>query len=109
MDDFFFQLVYALKHALLKEKEAVQVLLQMEDIKKWAWQDFWFSYLFADIYALSDLNTEAMEWLNQSVNRGHINYPFMAELDPALEELRKEEPFQALMKEVKLKWEQFVV
>ena len=43
------------------------------------------------------------------VRWGFINYPFLNEYDPFLENIRREERFKKLMKRVKHEWENFEV
>jgi hypothetical protein len=45
--------------------------------------------------------------LRISVIRGFINYPFLAERNPFLEPVRDDAAFQALMGEVRQRWEAF--
>jgi len=58
---------------------------------------------------LLDERDEAMRWLEHAVDRGFINYPLFAELDPFLENIRSEPRFKKLMKRVKHEWENFEV
>jgi eukaryotic-like serine/threonine-protein kinase len=48
-----------------------------------------------------------MHWLEVAVDRGFINYPFLARLDPSLENLRGEKSFNLLMETVRERWEAF--
>jgi hypothetical protein len=50
-----------------------------------------------------------MYWLEISINLGGINYPFLNEYDPLLENIRGEERFKKLMERVKYEWENFEV
>lgn len=50
-----------------------------------------------------------MVWLEHAVDRGFINYPFLKEIDPFLENIRGEPRFQKLMAHVKHEWENFEV
>jgi hypothetical protein len=45
--------------------------------------------------------------LKCAVNPGAVNYPFFAEIDPLLENIRGEERFKKLMERVKYEWENF--
>jgi len=51
--------------------------------------------------------TDALNWLENSINRGMINYPFLIENDPLLENIRNKEQFKKLMEQVKYEWENF--
>ena len=51
--------------------------------------------------------TDALNWLENSINRGMINYPFLIEYDPLLENIRNKEQFKKLMEQVKYEWENF--
>jgi hypothetical protein len=52
---------------------------------------------------------DALEWLENSINHGFVNYPFLSELDPFLENIRGEERFKKLTERVKYEWENFEV
>ena len=60
-------------------------------------------------FALLDERRRAPDWLENTVDRGFINYPFLAEKDPFLANLRGEEQFNKLMERVKKEWEEFEV
>lgn len=60
-------------------------------------------------YALIDHPLEALDWLENAVKRGFINYPFLNEYDPLLENIRGEERFKKLMERAKYEWENFEV
>ena len=62
----------------------------------------------ADAYALVGRTDDAIEWLRASIRYGLINYPFLTEHDPFLVPLRSDPRFQALMDEVKPRWESAV-
>jgi hypothetical protein len=48
-----------------------------------------------------------MDWLAIAVDRGFVNYPFLAYHDPYLESLRGLPQFQQLMSTVRDRWEAF--
>jgi hypothetical protein len=50
---------------------------------------------------------DAVRWLRVAVTRGFVNYPFLAGRDPFLESVREDAAFQALMAEVRERWESF--
>jgi eukaryotic-like serine/threonine-protein kinase len=62
----------------------------------------------ADAYALAGQTDDALEWLRTSIRYGLINYPFLTEHDPFLRPLRSDPRFQALMEEVRPRWEAVV-
>ena len=69
-------------------------------------------YLSRDMahgYALIDEKEEALDWLENAVNRGFIAYPFLSDFDPFLENIRGEERYKELMERVKYEWETFEV
>lgn len=107
LDDFLYKLIYALGHALEGETELTKSIMQKEDIENWAWQDVYFSYLFTELFALTNQTSKALDWLERSVSRGFTNSPFMS-FDPLLKNIRKETRFQKLMDGAKLEYENFV-
>lgn len=79
------------------------------EFKIWAWRDFQCSYWMTQVYSIADNKKEALNWLEHSVNLGMINYPFIAYLDPLLENIRKQPRFEKLILTVKEEWENFEV
>ena len=68
------------------------------------------SWLMARCYALLNDRQEAVAWLEHAaLDRGFINYPLLAEYDPALKHLRGDSRFENLMAQVKVRWERFEV
>jgi serine/threonine protein kinase len=64
---------------------------------------FWTENLaiwLADGFALLDHRDEAMHWLRKAVDRGFINYAYLAKLDPMLESLRADAEFKELIQQV---------
>ena len=97
-----------LKYGLLKDREkAFQIMTP--DFRKTCQRDAEWSYLVADAFALLDEKREALDWLENAVNRGFINYPFINEYDTFLANIRGEERFKKLMERVKYEWEHFEV
>lgn len=97
-----------LKYALLKDKE--KAFKEMStDFQKTCKRDLEFSHTVACMLAVLDAKKEALDWLENSVNLGFINYPLLAKKDPFLENLRGEERFKKLMERVKYEWEHFEV
>jgi len=50
-------------------------------------------------------HADAFRLLRRSVDLGFINFPFLAEHDPFLADLRRDPGFTALLAEVKPRWE----
>ena len=97
-----------LKYGLLKDKaKALKEITP--DFQKTCKRDHQWSYIVAVMLALSDAKEESLDWLENAVNRGFINYPLLAEKDPFLENVRGEERFKKLMERVKYEWEHFEV
>ncbi len=78
-------------------------------LMEWARLDFEASWEMATGYALIGETDDALEWLENAVQRGFINYPFLSKYDPLLENLREEKRFLTLMDNVRFQWEQFEV
>ncbi len=105
--NFFLRVSIFLKKALLGENDVSELLT--DELITTAKRDFQYSSLFADFYALLGHKKEALDWLENAVNRGFINYPFLSEYDPFLENVRSEDRFKKLMERVKHEWEHFEV
>jgi len=96
-----------LKYGLLKERDkAFQVMTP--EFQETCKRDYAWSYNVGSSLSLLDAKSEALDWLENSVNRGFINYPFF-ERDPFLDNIRGEERFKKLMERVKYEWEHFEV
>ncbi len=48
-----------------------------------------------------------MDWLANTVDRGFINYPMLAQHDPFLTRLSGDPRFEEITARAKLEWEQF--
>jgi serine/threonine protein kinase/tetratricopeptide (TPR) repeat protein len=95
-----------LKYGLLRDKEkAFQIMIP--DFKKTCLRDLVWSYYVALAFALLGEKNEALDWLENAVNRGFINYPFISKHDSFLDNIRGEERFKKLMERVKYEWEHF--
>ena len=97
-----------LKYGLRGEKEKVFHGMT-SNFKKTCQRDYSFSHHMAGVFALLDEKKEALNWLENAVDRGLINYPLLAEKDPFLENIRGEPGFKKLMERIKQEWENFEV
>jgi serine/threonine protein kinase/Tfp pilus assembly protein PilF len=105
-DDAFIKFGLLLKYGLEKDKEkALQIMTP--DFRKTCLRDCEWSYFVADAFALLNEKNEALDWLENAVTRGFINYPFISEHDSFLDNIRGEERFKKLMERVKYEWEHF--
>ena len=62
-------------------------------------------WLLADGFALIGRRDDALRWLREAVARGFINYPKLSRHDPFLESIRGDAEFEALMQQVKQRWQ----
>ncbi len=104
----FTKLGLVLKHAILKDKDRAFQLMT-PDFRKTCQRDITFSHHLAGIFALLGEEKEALDWLENAIDRGFINYPLLAEKDPWLANIRNEPRFKKLMEQVKKEWEHFEV
>jgi non-specific serine/threonine protein kinase len=96
------------KYALIgEEKEALKMATpKFQDAMRW---DEQFSWEMAANFSLIGHKQKALDWLENAVTRGFINYPFLKDYDPLLQNIRGEERFIKLMERVKYEWENFKV
>jgi non-specific serine/threonine protein kinase len=97
-----------LKYAIQGDRENARKELTQE-FQKTCQRDPQYSHHVAGFFSLLDSKDEAMDWLENAVNRGFINWPLLAEKDPWLVNIRNEPRFQKLMERVKYEWEHFEV
>jgi non-specific serine/threonine protein kinase len=95
-------------HAIQGKKAESQALLT-EQLLAELWNDTVAIWDFADVYALNGETEEALKWLEHGLDIGCINYPFLSQFDPHLENIRGEPRFKKLMERVKYEWEHFEV
>jgi hypothetical protein len=67
------------------------------------------SYLISALYSFLGEKEESLTWLEIAVRGGFINYPFINEFDPFLENIRGDDRFRKLMQRVKQIWESYGV
>jgi len=107
-DTVLTQAAQSLQYALQEEKQKIHAVIT-EDFLNLARTDHIFSYVLADCFALIGEKENALDWLETAVKNGRIDYPFISEYDPLLENIRKEPRFQKFMQHVKQKWANFDV
>lgn len=107
-DYFCTQLGTFLKKTLKGEKDGISQLLTTE-LRNTAERDVQYSSFLATIFAILEDRQSALDWLENAVNRGFVNYPFLSQHDPFLQNIRKEKRFRNLMQRVKYAWEHFEV
>ena len=78
-----------------------------DKLKSYAARDEVISLFVAECYALLNEKEEAINWVEYGVGWGFINYPYLSEYDPFLENIRGEPRFKKLMERVKREWEDF--
>ena len=105
--NYLFKLLNVLKSALLGEKSPLGSL--DSNLERWAKKDSSYSLAIAECYSITKEIEKAIEWLTLSINLGGINYPFLNEYDPLLNNIRGEERFKKLMERVKHEWENFEI
>ena len=101
-------LLIFLKYALKKDKAKMSSLLTPEFINA-IQLDCQLSWHLSAFYSLSGEKGKSLEWLENAVNRGFINYPMLNDYDRLLINVRGEERFKKLMERVKHEWENFEV
>ena len=107
-DTLFAKLCLILKYALQGDKD--KVLQEITpDFQKTVRRDCDFSLHLSSFLALINQKKEALDWLENAVKSGLINYPFLNEKNPFLENIRGEQRFKKLMERVKKEWENFEV
>ncbi|MFC1540014.1 tetratricopeptide repeat protein [Gemmatimonadota bacterium] len=79
------------------------------DLQNYAKWDAQMSWVIAECYAMIGENQKALNWLENAINKGFINYPCLSEFDPFLENIRGEQRFNELMERVRSEWEKFEV
>ena len=96
------------KYAFQNKKTEAQQAVS-DDLEKLAKGDEYMPLWMAEGYALIDEKEEAINWLEVGMKWGFINYPFLNEIDPFLENIREEPRFKKLMERIKHEWETFEV
>jgi non-specific serine/threonine protein kinase len=97
-----------LKAAFDGDKDKVLSFMTSEFVEP-ARLDLTIAWVVAQGYALLGEKDKALDWLENAITHGFINYPFISKYDPLLENLRSEERFKQLMEKTKYEWEHFEV
>jgi serine/threonine protein kinase/tetratricopeptide (TPR) repeat protein len=95
-----------LKYGLQKDKDRASQLMA-PDFESTCRRDMEWSYYIAQAFALMDEKNKALDWLENAVDRGFIDYLLISKKDPFLDNIRGEERFRKLMERVKYEWEHF--
>lgn len=66
-----------------------------------------FARFLAQGFACAGLHDAALRWLQTAIERGFINYPFLARHDPTFKTLRADPRFQQLLRGVRVRWQAF--
>jgi len=96
-----------LLRACLARREAETRSLITAEFEATCRRDPQWSLFLADCLAALGSHDQAMDWLENAVDRGYVNYPFLAERDPLLAGLRGSDRFERLMERCKASWERF--
>jgi len=80
-----------------------------EEFKTTAREDEIYPIWMAESYSLIDEKKEAIDWIEHVVDFGFINYHFLNEYDPFLDDIRSEPRFKKLMERVNYLSEHFEV
>ena len=100
------QIALFLKHASAGERRQAEAVVTA-DLEAVATATDVFPRLLAQGYAMAGVPERAIDWLGIAVDRGFINYPFLARYDPCFETLRSHPRFQQLLEIVGERWEKF--
>jgi TolB-like protein/Tfp pilus assembly protein PilF len=105
-DDVGTKLAQVYKYAFLNDRTNL-LKVMTPDFQEIIRTDPASSSWVASALALIGEKEKALDWLENAVNRGFINYPMLAERDPWLANIRGEARFKKLLERVKYEWEHF--
>jgi hypothetical protein len=94
------------KYCVEKDTQKIEDLVSGE-FDKTLRRDTQSTYFASALFAHAGMKDKALEFLDQAVENGFINYPLMAEKDPLLESIRGTERFKKLITRVKHEWKNF--
>ncbi len=102
------QVTIFLKYVIRKDSDKLTSLLTPDFVKAIK-RDFQLSYHVATFFSYLDDKKKSLEFLENAVNHGFIDYPLLNDYDKLLNNIRGEERFIKLMERVKYEWENFDV
>ncbi|MFQ6612493.1 MAG: adenylate/guanylate cyclase domain-containing protein [Fidelibacterota bacterium] len=105
-NDAFTQASLLVKFAVEGDIKRIEDQITGEMFKTWR-RDHQFSYYIAGILALAGRKKAALDWLANAIDRGFINYPFIARYDQLIDPIRGESQFKNLLDKAKHEWEHF--
>ena len=85
--------------------QATQAMTQ--DARDWVMDDEMASVIHADALATMEASSDALDALENALDHGFFNYPYLAEHDPALEVMRGDPRLTRLLERVRQEWERF--
>jgi TolB-like protein len=97
-------LTHIFKHALLGHAGEVDRLFT-NSLREKLWSDFQYTQMMTQALAAIGRTGDAIEWLTRTIDRGCLNYPFMAERDPLLAHLRGVPAYETQMARLRRMWE----
>ena len=96
----------AMAHALDGDRERTLAAIT-PDLLEASRRDDIYSWWLADCFALVDERRQALDCVEQMIGLGLFNYPFLAEYEPFLVNVRGEPRFRELLEKARLRWEAF--
>ena len=102
------KLLRIFRYSITKEKEKLLAELDAMTVKTCK-RDGTYSQHLAVLLSYSGLKKEALDWLEQAINKGYINYPMIESKDKHLDNIRGEERFKELVKRVKKEWDEIEI
>jgi non-specific serine/threonine protein kinase len=107
-EDAQFKASQMLKFSLLADKEKVLKLIT-PNFQKTCKREGALSYIISTLLAFLGEKEKALDWLDNAINKGFLNYKLMAEKDVFIKNIRGEGRFKKLMERAKYEWERFEV
>lgn len=99
----FKELSFLFSQALQSEAQD-SILTVSPDMERWAKNDWMMSLWLADCHSLNGESKKAIDYLEQSVKLGGVNYPYLSENSVFLSNIRAGDRYLNLMEVVELKW-----